>query len=148
MLWLSSYFFWSYFPVFGIIFIFQAFVFWGFIPYCKIIPFYLNKVVRLTPMHIIIIIKINSSVNPFACKAGPLVLAWSLAFLQSGDSEMRRWFKVSFMMVEIIREVRCSPHYDPLVWSKSRGLLGMIYRVISQFSLAIFVSKMDLDGVV
>ena len=57
MLRLSSYFFWSYFPVFGIIFIFRTFVFWGSIPYGKIIPLYLNRVVRLTP---VIIAKIDS----------------------------------------------------------------------------------------
>ena len=39
------------FPIFGIIFIFQAFVFWGSIPYGTIIPLYLNRVVRLTPLH-------------------------------------------------------------------------------------------------
>ena len=51
------------FPVFGIIFIFQAFVFWGSIPvgcYGKIIPLYLNRVVRLTPLHIITIAKIDN----------------------------------------------------------------------------------------
>ena len=48
------------FPIFGIIFIFQAFVFWGSIPYGKIIPLYLNRVVRLTPSYIIIIAKIDS----------------------------------------------------------------------------------------
>ena len=48
------------FPFLGIIFIFQAFVFCGSIPYGKIIPLYLNRVVRLTPLHIITIAKIDS----------------------------------------------------------------------------------------
>ena len=48
------------FPFFGIIFIFQTFIFWDSIPYGKIIPLYLNRVVWLTPMHITIIAKIDS----------------------------------------------------------------------------------------
>ena len=82
--------------IFGIISIFRTFVFWGSIPYGKIIPHYLNRVVRLTP---VIIAKIDSwtglLVNPRACKVGPLVLVWSLA-LQNGASETRRLFKVPF----------------------------------------------------
>ena len=49
-----------FFPFYGIIFIFQTFIFWGSIPYGKIIPLYLNRVVQLTPTHIIIIAKIDS----------------------------------------------------------------------------------------
>ena len=50
----------SYFPVFWYHYHISSIVFWDSIPYGKIIPLYLNRVVRLTPMHIIIIAKIDS----------------------------------------------------------------------------------------
>ena len=45
--------------------------------------------------------------------------------------------------VEIIGEVRCNVALimNMIPWYESGGRLGMIYRVISQFSLAIFVNK-------
>ena len=49
--------------------------------------------------------------------------------------------------VEIIGDVRCNVALIMIPWYESGSLLGMIYRGISQFSLAIFVNKDELDGV-
>ena len=132
MLWLSSFFFWSYFPVFGIIFIFQTFGFFGFgfffvlffqilFHMVKLYPLYLNRVVRLTTMHIIIIAKIDSwtlgkSPRMQSWPNGPMVLMSS--YVKSCFAKWRltrkRGDDLKFLSrVEIIGEIRCSPHYDP-----------------------------------
>ena len=64
----------------------------------------------------------------FVCLFVCFFAKWRLRKKRGDDLKFLSW------RVEIIGEVRCSPHYDPLIWSESRGLLGMIYRVISQFS--------------
>ena len=113
---------------------FRTFVFSGTIPYGKIIPLYLNRVVRLTP---VIIAKIDSwtglLVNPRACKVGPLYCLFEVLLCKIAPRKRSNYLKF-LSRVEIIGEVCCSPHYDPLVRSEKGALLGMIYRVISQFS--------------
>ena len=124
------------FLFFGIIFIFHAFVFWGSIPYGKIIPLYLNRVVRTDTYAYNYNYKSRyfgkfrgmQSRPTSACVKSCFFAKWQLGKKRGDDLKFLLW------LVEIIGEVRCSPHYDPLVWSESRGLLGMIYRVISQFS--------------
>ena len=126
MLRLSSYFFLSYFTVFAIIFIFRTFVFWGSIPYGKIIPLYQNRVVRLTP---VIIAKIDS----WTLGKSPRMQSWpTSACLKSCFAKWRLGNAATSS--RIIGEVCCSPHYDPSARSEKGALLGMIYRVISQFS--------------